>query len=51
MTLAQLGVRRRRLIESLREIYPAQYFASPRSSKSTGNILNVDGGVVASYTR
>ena len=27
------------------------YFASPRSAKSTGNILNVDGGVVAAYTR
>ena len=27
------------------------FFASPRSAKSTGNILNVDGGVVASYTR
>lgn len=27
------------------------YFASPRSAKSTGNILNVDGGVAAAYTR
>jgi rhamnulose-1-phosphate aldolase/alcohol dehydrogenase len=27
------------------------YFASPRSAKSTGNIINVDGGVVAAYTR
>jgi len=27
------------------------YFASPRSAKSTGNILNVVGGVVAAYTR
>ena len=27
------------------------FFASPRTAKSTGNILNVDGGVVASYTR
>jgi rhamnulose-1-phosphate aldolase/alcohol dehydrogenase len=27
------------------------YFASDRSSKSTGNILNVDGGVAAAYTR
>jgi rhamnulose-1-phosphate aldolase/alcohol dehydrogenase len=27
------------------------FFASPRSAKSTGNILNVDGGVVAAYTR
>jgi enoyl-[acyl-carrier-protein] reductase (NADH) len=25
-------------------------FASNRSAKSTGNILNVDGGVVAAYT-
>jgi len=27
------------------------FFASPRSAKSTGNIVNVDGGVVAAYTR
>jgi NAD(P)-dependent dehydrogenase (short-subunit alcohol dehydrogenase family) len=27
------------------------FFASPRSAKSTGNILNVDGGVAAAYTR
>ena len=27
------------------------FFASPRSAKSTGNIINVDGGVVAAYTR
>jgi len=28
------------------------FFASPaRSSKSTGNILNVDGGVAAAYPR
>ncbi|CAA9558413.1 MAG: Predicted rhamnulose-1-phosphate aldolase / Predicted lactaldehyde dehydrogenase [uncultured Thermomicrobiales bacterium] len=27
------------------------YFASPRSSKSTGNMLNVDGGVAAAYAR
>ena len=27
------------------------YFASDRSLKSTGNILNVDGGVAAAYTR
>jgi NAD(P)-dependent dehydrogenase (short-subunit alcohol dehydrogenase family) len=28
------------------------FFASPtRSIKSTGNILNVDGGVAAAYTR
>jgi NAD(P)-dependent dehydrogenase (short-subunit alcohol dehydrogenase family) len=27
------------------------FFASARSAKSTGNILNVDGGVVAAYTR
>jgi rhamnulose-1-phosphate aldolase/alcohol dehydrogenase len=27
------------------------FFASPRSGKSTGNILNVDGGVTAAYTR
>jgi rhamnulose-1-phosphate aldolase/alcohol dehydrogenase len=27
------------------------WFAGPRSSKSTGNILNVDGGVTAAYPR
>jgi rhamnulose-1-phosphate aldolase/alcohol dehydrogenase len=27
------------------------FFAGPRSTKSTGNILNVDGGVPAAYTR
>jgi NAD(P)-dependent dehydrogenase (short-subunit alcohol dehydrogenase family) len=27
------------------------YFAGPRSAKSTGNILNVDGGVTAAYPR
>ncbi|HEV8687929.1 MAG TPA: bifunctional rhamnulose-1-phosphate aldolase/short-chain dehydrogenase [Gaiellaceae bacterium] len=27
------------------------FFASPRSAKSTGNVLNVDGGVTAAYTR
>jgi NAD(P)-dependent dehydrogenase (short-subunit alcohol dehydrogenase family) len=27
------------------------FFASPRSAKSTGNMINVDGGVVAAYTR
>jgi NAD(P)-dependent dehydrogenase (short-subunit alcohol dehydrogenase family) len=27
------------------------YFASDRSAKSTGNILNVDGGLVAAYVR
>ncbi len=27
------------------------FFASSRSAKSTGNILNVDGGIVAAYTR
>jgi rhamnulose-1-phosphate aldolase/alcohol dehydrogenase len=27
------------------------FFASPRSGKSTGNVLNVDGGVTAAYTR
>ena len=27
------------------------YLAGPRSSKSTGNIINVDGGVPAGYTR
>jgi NAD(P)-dependent dehydrogenase (short-subunit alcohol dehydrogenase family) len=39
-------------------IYPADvaeavlYFASPaRAAKSTGNILNVDGGVALSYPR
>jgi NAD(P)-dependent dehydrogenase (short-subunit alcohol dehydrogenase family) len=27
------------------------FFAGPRSAKSTGNVLNVDGGVPAAYTR
>ena len=27
------------------------FFASPRSAKSTGNMVNVDGGVAAAYTR
>jgi NAD(P)-dependent dehydrogenase (short-subunit alcohol dehydrogenase family) len=27
------------------------FFASPRSGKSTGNVINVDGGVTAAYTR
>ena len=27
------------------------FFASPRSAKSTGNIVNVDGGVAAAYAR
>jgi NAD(P)-dependent dehydrogenase (short-subunit alcohol dehydrogenase family) len=27
------------------------FFAGPRSAKSTGNILNVDGGVTAAYSR
>lgn len=27
------------------------FFASPRSAKCTGNILNVDGGIVGAYTR
>ena len=27
------------------------FFASSRSAKSTGNIINVDGGVAAAYTR
>ena len=27
------------------------FFAGPRTSKSTGNILNVDGGVQAAYPR
>jgi len=27
------------------------FFAAPRSAKSTGNVLNVDGGVAAAYTR
>ena len=27
------------------------YLAGPRSAKSTGNIINVDGGVPAGYTR
>ena len=27
------------------------FFAGPRSSKSTGNVLNVDGGVTAAYPR
>jgi NAD(P)-dependent dehydrogenase (short-subunit alcohol dehydrogenase family) len=27
------------------------FFAGPRSAKSTGNMLNVDGGVTAAYSR
>jgi NAD(P)-dependent dehydrogenase (short-subunit alcohol dehydrogenase family) len=27
------------------------YFAGPRSAKSTGNVLNVDGGVTAACPR
>jgi NAD(P)-dependent dehydrogenase (short-subunit alcohol dehydrogenase family) len=27
------------------------FFAGPRSRKSTGNVLNVDGGVTAAYPR
>ena len=27
------------------------YFAGPRSAKSTGNVVNVDGGVTAAYPR
>jgi NAD(P)-dependent dehydrogenase (short-subunit alcohol dehydrogenase family) len=27
------------------------FLASARAAKSTGNILNVDGGVTAAYTR
>jgi NAD(P)-dependent dehydrogenase (short-subunit alcohol dehydrogenase family) len=27
------------------------FLASSRSAKSTGNIINVDGGVTAAYTR
>jgi len=27
------------------------FFAGPRSGKSTGNIINVDGGVTAAFTR
>jgi NAD(P)-dependent dehydrogenase (short-subunit alcohol dehydrogenase family) len=27
------------------------FFASPRSAKATGNMLNVDGGVAAAYSR
>lgn len=40
-----------------RSVYPediaeaAYFFASPMSAKSTGNILNVDGGNVQSFTR
>ena len=39
------------------DVYPEDvaeaiaYFAGPRSLKSTGNILNVDGGVAAAYPR
>ena len=39
------------------DVYPEDvaeaiaYFAGPRSLKSTGNILNVDGGVTAAYPR
>jgi NAD(P)-dependent dehydrogenase (short-subunit alcohol dehydrogenase family) len=27
------------------------FLASERSAKSTGNVINVDGGVTAAYTR
>ena len=27
------------------------FFAGPRSTKSTGNVINVDGGVTAAYPR
>ena len=27
------------------------FFAGPRSAKSTGNVVNVDGGVTAAYPR
>jgi NAD(P)-dependent dehydrogenase (short-subunit alcohol dehydrogenase family) len=27
------------------------FFAGPRSAKSTGNVINVDGGVTAAYPR
>ena len=27
------------------------FFAGPRSVKSTGNVINVDGGVTAAYPR
>jgi NAD(P)-dependent dehydrogenase (short-subunit alcohol dehydrogenase family) len=27
------------------------YLAGPRSAKSTGNVINVDGGVTAAYPR
>jgi len=27
------------------------FMAGPRSSKSTGNVINVDGGVTAAYPR
>ncbi|MFL5926491.1 MAG: SDR family oxidoreductase, partial [Gaiellaceae bacterium] len=39
------------------DVYPEDvaeaiaFFAGPRSAKSTGNILNVDGGVTAAYPR
>jgi NAD(P)-dependent dehydrogenase (short-subunit alcohol dehydrogenase family) len=40
-----------------RSVYPEDiaeavaFFASDRSSKSTGNIINVDGGNAAAFTR
>jgi NAD(P)-dependent dehydrogenase (short-subunit alcohol dehydrogenase family) len=39
------------------DIYPEDvaeaiaFFAGPRSGKSTGNVVNVDGGVTAAYPR
>jgi NAD(P)-dependent dehydrogenase (short-subunit alcohol dehydrogenase family) len=47
--------RRRSLLK--RSVYPEDvaeavyFFASDRSSKSTGNILNVDGGMLAAFPR
>jgi NAD(P)-dependent dehydrogenase (short-subunit alcohol dehydrogenase family) len=39
------------------DVYPEDvaeaiaFFAGPRSAKSTGNVVNVDGGVTAAYPR
>jgi rhamnulose-1-phosphate aldolase/alcohol dehydrogenase len=61
---ATYGIRPEQLEEHYRarttlkvNVYPEDiaeavlFFASPRSAKSTGNLINVDGGVVAAYSR